>query len=324
MNLRLLTLLVASSLVLVACGKSENKPADKAPAATAQAPAQSSAPKAAAKAEDPEALWNQKVNKYIDVNNRVSRYLQHGKGTFAKFELENDAKVKKGDFKAIRTDTHYFDDYFVKSLKEAIAVPTSIPEVDAAAQELLAAVDKYIPNWKALEDYNKSKKYEDDKGAKGSQMLPMYVEGVDKLTQTIKTFSDKVDVVAQQAHEKRLAKYKAEGKLLEMYSLESTGAAREMLDLFSSAKDFKDPAKIEKANALLEKMETSVANMKTEHAKRKAEAPKSLPLIDQYDSIAKSLTELAGHYREARKNPEKFNDAIKAYNSAIDDMNRMR
>lgn len=317
-------------LGLAACGDKAEKaggPTPAAPVANAATPStgtQSRPSSPAAPGADTAAQqWDKKAQAYIQLNNRLLKFNGHVNETFAQWAAQARAKVAKGDFKAIRTDAHYFDDAFVKNIKAALDNPASMPAADAAARNLLDSTQKYVPNWKSLEEYNKAKKFEDDSGAEGKRMLPMYVEGVDKLTEALKQFSAAVDGVAKEANDKALAAYKANGKLLELYRSEALNAARAVADTFSSAKDFKDATKLESANAQLAVMENKLAEMRAEHEKRKTESPKSLPTMDRYDSIYSSLTAFAGSYREARKNPQKFNDAIGKFNDAIEASNMM-
>ena len=270
-----------------------------------------------------EEAWQEKAQAYIRLNNRINGFPN------SRWAKRAEEQTKKGDFKAIRTDAHYFGDSDIKNLEKALALPGNMPEVDAAAKKLQEAIEKYVPNWKTLIEYNKSKKFEDDNGAKGKEMLPMYIEGMDVLRDTISALGDQVSVIAKQSHEKALAKYKAEGKLLEMHTLEALGAAEKIIDIFTESGDlseFKDQAKVDTANALLEVMETNLEGMKTEHAKRKENNSdrKSLPMIDRYDSVQSKLVSLAGSYREARKDPRKFENAISEYNKAIGDYNMMQ
>jgi hypothetical protein len=41
---------------------------------------------------------------------------------------------------------------------------------------LITAVEQYLPAWQELVDYNKSKKYQDDNGTKGKNLLAPYRE----------------------------------------------------------------------------------------------------------------------------------------------------
>ena len=267
-----------------------------------------------------EEAWNEKAQVYIRYNNSINSFLtsRAAKNTYE--------KAKKGDFKSLATNTHQFDDEDVKDLKEALALSGKMPEVDATVNKLIEVIEKYVPNWNNLLEYNKAKRYEDDNGAKGKEMLPMYIEGMEALRAAISAFSEQVSVIAKQSHEKALAKYKAEGKLLEMHTLEALGAAEGIIETFSESDDFKDQSKIDAANALLADMEKNLEGMKTEHAKRKENNSdrKNLPLIDRYDSVHSNLSDMAGAYREARKNPNRFNDAISKFNNAISEYNRMQ
>ena len=310
------------AFVLQGCGKQDSSPA------TASAPPSPSAATAArvppaAKAA-PEASWDRKAQAYIQINNGLTDFNSPRNAAFAQWAEEARARVEKGDYKSIRGGTSNFGDSFIRDLKAALNNSASMPEADAAAQNLLDVVQKYLPNWKSLEQYNTAKKYEDDNGAAGKQMLPMYKEGIQQINAALSEFSAKVDVIARESSAKTMAALKSEGKLLELYNMEAMAAARAVADTFTDAADFKNQAKIAQANAQLQTMETKLTEMKAEHEKRKAESPKSLPMIDQYDSVISSLTSFAGKYRESRKDPAKFNDAIQEFNRAIESSNRMR
>jgi len=307
-------------LGLAACGKKDEPaaaPAAKAPARSAAA----SRPQAAA--ATPEQQWEKKANAYIQLNNALLDFSRSPMQAFAEQRARERAQVAKGDFKAVRTDTHYFGDSFARNLQAALDTPADMPAADAAARRLLEATQKYLPNWKALNDYNRAKKHEDDGGAEGKRMLPMYVEGIERIEGALQQFSTAVDGVAKESNARAMAEYKAKGKLLELYRSQALTAARAVADTFGSAADFKNPAKIEYANAQLAEMEARLADMAAEHARRKAESPKSLPMMDRHDSIQSNLTAFAGHYREARKNPRRFNDAINNFNDAINASNMM-
>ena len=318
-------LVACIAVVLAGCGDSDKGTENRSSAASQDSSNSAKKESSSAKKETShsEEAWQQKAQAYIKFNNRVNGFRNSRSAKRA------EEQTKKGDYKSIRTDSHYFGDSDIKNLKSALALPGNMPEVDAAGTKLLEAIEKYVPNWKALMEYNKSKKFEDDDGAQGKEMLPMYIEGMNALHDTVGTFGDQVSVIAKQSHEKALAKYKAEGKLLEMHTLEALGAAEKIIDIFTENGDlseFKDQSKVDTANALLEVMEKNLEGMKTEHAKRKENNSdrKNLPLIDRYDSVQSKLVSLAGSYREARKNPRKFESAIKEYNEAIRDYNMMQ
>ena len=309
-------------LALSGCGKQESGPATQ----TANAVSVDATP--AAKRPSPQATqeesWNNKAQAYIKINNSLSDFNAPRNAAFARWAEEARAKVEKGDFKSIRGGTSNFGDSFVRDIKNALDIPAAMPEADQSARNLLDTVQKYLPNWKNLEQYNTAKKFEDDNGAAGKQMLPQYKEGIEKINAALDQFSKSVDVVAKESSARTMASFKSEGKLLELYNMEAMAAARAVADTFNDLTDFKNPQKIAQANAQLQVMEAKLTDMKSEHEKRKAESPKSLPMIDQYDSIYSTLTSFAGKYRESRKDPEKFNDAIQEFNRAIESNNRMK
>lgn len=280
-------------------------------------------PAAAADAGDAgDEAWDEKVDAYIKVGNRLRGFSSSVNETFAKWKEEDRRKVAAGDFKKIRTDDHYFSDNDLKNLKDAIAMPGATPELDQAGQQLVAAAEALLPTWRELIDYNKAKRFEDDAGAKGKELLPKYVAGMDKLETALTALAGQIDAASKIAHDKSVARFKAEGRLLEMHTWEAMGSAEKVLDLFDNADDLKNPEKIKQADAHIAAMETSLTAMKAEHQKRKAEKD-SLPMIDRYDSIADELTDFAGAYRSARKDPSEFNDAVEAYNDAVDALNMM-
>ena len=312
---------VAAALCLQACGKQDAPPAAATtpPASASNVPAEAGGKPA----RNIEAEWNEKAQAYIKINNELADFNSSSNAALAQWAAEGRAKVDKGDFKAIRGGTSRFGDYFVRDIKAALAIPADTPAVDAAAKNLLETVQKYLPNWKRLEEYNTAKKFEDDNGAEGRNMLPAYKEGIEKINIAIDQFSEQVDALAREASARVMARYKASGKLLELYNMEAIAAARSVANTFTQREDFKDQAKIGKANGQLQVMENKLAEMKAEHEKRKAESPKSLPMIDQYDSIYSSLTAFAGKYRESRKEPQVFNEAVEEFNRAVESNNRM-
>ena len=312
---------IAAAICLQACGKQDApSPAATAPAVTARSEPTEAAGKPA---RNIEAEWNDKAQAYIRINNELADFNSSSNAALERWAAEARAKVEKGDFKAIRGGTSRFGDYFARDIKAALASPADTPAVDAAARNLLETVQKYLPNWKRLEEYNTAKKFEDDNGAEGRNMLPAYKEGIGKINIAIDQFSVQVDALAREASARVMARYKASGKLLELYNMEAITAARSVANTFTQREDFKDQGKIIRANAQLLIMENKLTEMRAEHERRKAESPKSLPMIDQYDSIYSSLTAFAGKYRESRKEPQLFNEAVEEFNRAVESNNRM-
>lgn len=323
-------LAVAIAAVLPACKQSESGPT-KATNQSEAGSGRSGSVASSAKPEDADGAWMEKVNKYISVANSLRSFNQRGiTEASERWRQEAIEKARKGDFTKIRTNSHLFENN-VDDLQAVLAMPAATPAADAAAKQLLEAVQKYLPNWKALEAYNKSRKFEDDAGAEGKRMLTEYLTGIDAIESALATFNAEVDGLSKQMQEKNAAKFAAEGKMLELHTLNALGAGEKILGVFESEDDFKNPAKIEQANGYLAEMEKAIEGIRAEHAKRKAadqavtdRSQRTLPMSDQYNSIASNLERMAGTYREARKNPQRFNDAVRNYNGAVDSYNRMR
>ncbi len=322
-------LALAICALLPACKKTEST--DAASPGTA-ATDSGKGREAAASKEDADQEWVKKVNAYINVANSTRAFNEPAITEAAQRWREEDIqKAKAGDFTKIRTNSHLFEGSNSDALNKALTMPGETPAADAAAKELKQAVDQYLPNWKALQAYNTSRKYEDDAGAEGKRMLPEYLAGIDAIEAALAKFNAEVDLLSKEMQKKNAAKFAAEGKLLELHTLNALAAGENMLGVFGSEDDFKNPAKIEQANGYLAEMEKAIEGMRAEHDKRKAadEAAsdrrlRTLPMMDNYRSIASDLERMAGKYRESRNNPRRFNDAVRDYNSAVDNYNRMR
>lgn len=277
---------------------------------------------AADKALTPQEQWFEKVSAYVAISNGLRSDAASTIDFIQKMRAEEAAKAEAGDFKKIRTNYHLYDERFVRKMEEALAMPASTPELDAAAKKLLATTKQFVPQWKALGDYNTAKKYEDDQGAKGREMLKTYLQGIHTLDADTSAFSDAVRVAAKQSHDKRLAIYRKEGMELEASTMEALGNAQQVLEIFSEDDDLQNKTKIDQANTLIEQMEKNIESIRAEHTKRK-EKKERMPTMDNYISITDDLQRLAGAYRESRKSPERFNDVVRYYNGAVQNYNRM-
>ncbi|MDO5610714.1 MAG: DUF3829 domain-containing protein [Pseudomonadota bacterium] len=322
-------LALAIAALLPACKKPESTEAAAAGSATTDS---SKGRDAAASKDDADQVWVKKANAYINAANRLRGFNEVAiTETAQRWREEDIQKAKGGDFTKIRRDSSVFSSNTMELLDEALAMPAETAAADAAARELRQVVDQYLPNWKALEAYNTARKYEDDAGAEGKRMLPQYLAGIDALEAALAKFNAEVDVLSKEMQKKNAAKFAAEGKLLELHTLNALEAGKNILGVFESEDDFKNPAKIEQANGYLAEMEKGIEGIRSEHATRKAadqaateRNQRTLPMIENYMSIASDLEQMAGKYREARSNPRRFNDAVRNYNSAVDNYNRMR
>lgn len=315
MQKKLIVALIAASILgLSACDKAKEV-ANKVEAETTKAV--DSAKNAGSSSE--EAI-SAKINKYVSVSNDLQKYFHESNEFFAKNRAEREAKAKAGDFKSIETNSSVFE-RSGKKLEEIAQMPGDTPDVDNAAKAYAAVITEYLPNWDELQSYNKAKKYEDDNGAKGKELLVKYNEGQAKLIAAQEAFEKVFKVAMDKEKVKRVAEYKAKGQLLELHTTQALENAGQMLEIFDDFADFKNQAKIDKANALLAELDTNLDAMNKEYQTQEAE--KKLDAFNTWKSVHSYLVSFTGKYREARKDPKRYNDMVRDYNNAVDDYNRM-
>ncbi|WP_434777330.1 DUF3829 domain-containing protein [Neisseria sp. Ec49-e6-T10] len=265
---------------------------------------------------------SKKVNDYIKTNNTLMDFWKLGiTEASIRWAEEDKVKVSKGDFTKIKRSGVF--DRGSKALEKTLQENTvNLGELDTAAKTLLETINTYLPKWQELEKYNEAKKFEDDNGAKGKELLVSYQEGLPKIEAAYKAFDQLLDVSMKQEQAKRIALYKKEGRLLELYTEESLGSAEKMLSLFEKTDDFKNQTKIDEANKILAQLDENLDALDKEYNARKAEQDSRVD--SGYGSVHRDLTSFTGIYREARKNPKKANDLVRKYNDAISSYNRIR
>lgn len=303
-------MIAASLLGLTACDKIK-KVADKVQTETS---------KAVDGAGSTEEATSAKINEYVELSNSLRDYFHKDNAYFEENRIKNLAKAKSGDFKAINTDISTIE-RTQKKFEEIATMSGSIVGVDDAAKAYLEVIKDTLPNWKELEAYNKAKKYEDDKGAKGKELLVKYNEDQAKLLVAQENFDKVFKVALDQEKVKRIAEFKAKGQLLELHANQAMEKAGQILEVFNSTADFKNQAKIDQANTLLAELDTELNAMDKEYQTQKA--ANKLAAGNRWDSVHSKLTSFTGKYREARKDPKRYTDMVSDYNDAIEDYNRM-
>ena len=264
--------------------------------------------------------YSSKVNEYTRINNRVTQFWggDSTNSSLKRMYLErverSEKGIVKGDFKLILSADKLAsaaEDITKAQEKYASA---KIDELDTAAKHLADTINTYLPKWKELEEYNKAKRYEDDFGAKGKELLPNYVEAQPKIKAAYEAFEIIRAQEAKKAKEKQISQLKKEGLLYELYTEEAMAKAEQIVMLFQDEKNIKDKLKIEEANKLLEALEVDLTNLKKEAEEKK----ESMSMHD-------SLIRFSASYREFRKDTKdvnNYNSMITGYNSMIESYNR--
>jgi hypothetical protein len=227
---------------------------------------------------------------------------------------DDDDKAQKGDFKAIRSDGRSPGYSDIQGIKDIIAMPGITPELDKAANELLALLNIYVPNWNNLKEYNAAKQYQDDNGVKGKAMLPKYLEGIEKIKASITTLEAEINRASALEISKITAHYKARSSLSEVHMWDAIGSAQKLRSLFLNDNDFEDAVKIKQADAYVASIEASLEAAKLETDKPMASEGS---VSERYDIPRSRLIDMLGNYRDARKDPSKFKDVVSAYGFVI-------
>ena len=266
--------------------------------------------------ESGDTAYVNKVSGYVGINNDFVSYWRGGmldSSYFQEQRAKAKAKVEKGDFKLI-TSGDSLDRAAEKIAKhQEKYAGTELAELDKAAKALADTINQYRPKWKELEEYNKAKRYEDDNGAKGKELLPNYLEAQTKIREAYEAFDGIAKQEAKKAKEIRIAQMKKEGLTYDLYTEEALAKAEQIVELFGDEKSLKDKAKIEEGNQLLVEMEKDLEELK----KAAEEKKESLSLHD-------SMIRFTAEYREFRKTPSarNYNDLVSKYNSTVESYNR--
>lgn len=317
MQKKLVAAILATSLLgLAAC--------DKAKEITKQAQTNLSTSAHKNPETSPEQAINNKINRYTQLSNELLPLYRGDTASMEENRIKMVAQAKAGDFKAISNQLFQFKQA-QEQFEKILAMPGTIPNVDDAATTYLAVLNEYLPNWQELKKYNAAKKYEDDGGAKGKELLVKYNEGQDKLLAAQNTFEPAFKVALDQEKIRRMAEFKAKGQLLELHTNQALDKAGQMLELFKQPSDFQNQEKIKQANALLAQLDIELDAMDKERQKRKAaDAGKTDSYQDKvWDGIHSCLVAFTGAYRETRKDPMRYNKMLSEHNDAVKSYNRM-
>ena len=269
-----------------------------------------------ASSESGETEYLNKVAGYVNINNDLRKYWRGGNLDSSFFQEQREKakeKVEKGDFTQIVSGDSFerIAENIVKHQEKYAG--TDLAELDKAAKNLADTINQNMPKWKELKEYNEGKRYEDDDGAKGKELLPNYLEAQTKIMAAYEAFDNIAKVESKKAKEIRIAKMKKEGLTYDLYTEEALAKAEKIVMLFSDEKSIKDKAKIEEANAILVELESDLSELK----KIAEEEKESLSMHD-------SMVRFTARYRDFRKSPSvnSYNSLVSQYNSTVESFNR--
>ena len=267
------SLLAAPAVLLTGCGSNSDS------AASQQATASN----------------GQSLNPYIDAINHYNR----GQVTCDVIITPSLDSLRKGE----RKEYIFLPDF--ENLKDRLEKARSdpkvagvYPDIDAAADDLLAILKDLEPLAAKLKNYYSAKTYMTDNYAQSDEMVAQFFPLYDKFDAAY----DKFDaVVTDRYKELRLAQIDAlrsEGKENAASFLELNGKTRELVEMISGEQVDKNAAeaKIGEISALLEKL------------------PSGTGFLSSYKSQVNSFIGQVREYTSGSPDPKKFNNVIEEFN----------
>lgn len=205
--------------------------------------------------------------------------------------------------------------------KQARALPSGPPELDAAGDRVIATLKPVITRFEALKTYYQSRKYAQDGLARGkAEDAPMKAEFKAALEATQQLAAA---LSAEQAKREAvtLGRLKAQGDTIGYDELQAMAKARTLVELFKTQDDLKDPAVFAKGDALVAELEPLLEDGR----KALAKAPKG----DGHDrntyfgNSMNDLTKMIGDYRALKASHAEGDNGsmVTDYNYAVQSMN---
>jgi hypothetical protein len=250
-----------------------------------------------------------KLDDYIDAHNKLV-------GTFG-FQEKADNYRKADVAHASPSGFFNVDDGWigqgVDKLKSARAMSGGAGDLDAAADALIASMGKVRTHLADLGTYYSSKKYLDDKLARGKKEDPQMLAELDTAQKDFETFNALLDRETDKRDQVQLDKLKGSGNLLKYNTKLALMHAKKLADLFNTPEDLKNPATITRGDVEVPIIEQAIADAHQAAGKAGKSDPSGLS----------SLTSMIGSYRSFKQG-HSASDAeslMREYNQAVDSAN---
>ena len=312
----LLGSLLATAVLLAACGKNDTDATGAGNNAATSGAAASGDAKPSGRVDQKDIL---KLNAYAEAYNKLI-------GTFGLPETY-ERYLKTNIPKRAATDSLSITDGWVEvaldKFKSGRALPSSdLKELDQSADALIGALDKLVVQLKALDIYYKSKVYKDDNLARGKSEDASLRANFEASTVAMKSFN----TLLAQAQKKRdtqvLAELKASGDVLGYQTKLALGQGEELISLFETEADMKNAAKYTQGDALVAELEKTLTTQRELYAAAKGKTPSP---DSGHESVASNMASVIGAYRDLKQSKKtgNYNNMIKEYNRAIESANRI-
>lgn len=321
---KLLILMAATVLVLSACDKVANKVASKVANSSGSSESNSSARSVGS--DEEQAI--KKMNSYVSAHNGlIGMFYGTNKGLkelLRAYEAQNIPKMTKVD--ATTRINLYLNLSIVRNSLDALRKAkelkgnSELAKLEGLAAKLLTNGDLLFTKGSDLESYFNSKKYLDDNLGKAKADQAEFVRLWRGFIADSDAFSDELDVVERARRIAAVKKLRGEGNNRLAANEEAMLASSEILALFNSKADFKNPEKIKTADALALQLEKVTNEIKSENDKVKdANAT-------NYTRVYERMNNFMGAYRTVKGTGEsrQFEEMVRHYNSAVSEQKSLK
>ena len=208
-------------------------------------------------------------------------------------------------------------------LQKARALSGGKPDVDAAADTLIAALDAANKRLTGLEVYYTSKAYREDGLKRGRAEDPLMRAEFDRATDATERFGALLERERKIAVVAEMAAMKARGDTLGYNTKLALGQASSAIDRFVDTTSLGDAASFAAADADIIALERTLADQRTALDRAKASARPDEPVDLNYGLVVDRLTTVVGDYRDLKqsRDPQDYQDMVEHYNDAIGDAN---
>jgi len=249
-----------------------------------------------------------KLDTYVEAHNTFV-------GTFG-FEEKAQAYRKSNIAQASTDGSFNVDAGWIEQglskLKVAHAMSGGSSDLDTAAGALIASMGKVQTHLASLETYYSSKKYLDDKLARGKAEDSQMLGELDAAEKDFTRFGALLDVALDKRDAALLDTLKSSDPLKYNTKLALTHS-KKLINLFNGPDDAKKPELFAKGDAEVAIIEKAIADAHQEAVKKGKTDPSGLS----------SLTSMIGSYRSFKQGHEgsDLESMLREYNSAVDSSN---
>jgi|GEM_PF-4296183 len=259
------------------------------------------------------------MNSYASASNRLS----HSRDSFP----EMLAKYKKQDFANSTKDIKKVDTFFdpdrlkwgIEELEKARKFTLGAPydKLEAAADNLLAALRPFYKTADALEKYRKSKEYIEDKGAFAKSQDEQFIKEAEAFVAAALEFEAAHDAASLIHDEAYIKQLRARGETRRALVHEATLSFKKLLNLFDDKGDLKDPDKQAQADALIDAAKVSIETLLAENEKYTGDKDRDHSKIVGATEKLNSLLGDAREFKASKYSAKKYDSLIESYNRYI-------